>query len=168
MRSSCFESCVSTTIKSRTLTSSKGHVSTAIESRFSTTIESRISTLVKFMSPLDQCARTASVRAASSLSLPIHRVCLCYCNQFNSTLAKTIDNSPVQQYTDNQITTIFLGGFKQFKDTLTKTRIQTRSSSRLPLRRMPVRLQKVQIQPKSKVFRVSVNHGVSKTLEGVL
>jgi len=86
----------------------------------------------------------------------------------------------IQQYTNNQLraprrsglhiqtlTTIISGGFKELNSTLTKTKIQTRSSSRY-LRRLLVqsykRWCKKKIQSTSKL--VPVNREVLKTLEG--
>ena len=81
---------VFTSIKSHVSTTIESRVSTIIESCVSTTIESHVSTPLKFASPLHQYARTASMRAVFSHK---QRVCLYFCNQFNSILAKVIDNS---------------------------------------------------------------------------
>jgi len=89
-RFSYFKSRVSTAIKSHVSATIKSRVPMVIESRIFTIIESHFSTSVKFTSPLDRCAKIASMRAVFS---NIQGVCLCFCNQFNNTLTKATDNS---------------------------------------------------------------------------
>jgi len=63
---------------------------------------------------------------------------------------------------------IFSGGFKQFNSTLTKTIIQTGSSSR-PLKRLSVQSWEPKINWSPKYFKICPSlPRVSQTLEGVL
>ena len=63
--------------------------------------------------------------------------------------------------------TVFLGGFKQFNSTLTKTIIQTESSSG-HLKRLSVQSEKPEIdnEVQSVVKSIPINHGVSKNFGG--
>ena len=90
---------VSTAIKGRVLTTIKSCISNSnqeprlfsIESHVSMAIEGRVST------PLNSCLHLISITTTSMRCVftYIQRLCLFFCNQFNSTLTKAIDNSTV-------------------------------------------------------------------------
>ena len=82
----CPKSRVSTGIKSRTIES---RISTAIKNRVCATIKSHVSTPLKFTSPLNQCDNHICEGCVLSHT---RSMSLLY-NQFNSTLARAINNS---------------------------------------------------------------------------
>jgi len=114
--------------------------------------------------------------------LRLQDLCSAFTSASSSTLHwwKQMTIPLIQQYTNNQLralrrsglriqilTVIISGGFKEFNSTLTKTKIQTRSSSRY-LRRLP--LQSWELAARRKTQSISkpfpVNRGVLKTLDG--
>ena len=62
-----------------------------VQSRVLTSNEGRVFLSPRHPRPMTGASNATFVKAASSL--PIQRVCLYYRNQFNSILAKAIDNS---------------------------------------------------------------------------
>jgi len=106
----------------------------------------------------------ASMRVAFS---HIQEVCPYFCNQFNNILAKVIDNSTgliahrqtnqsslqVINWVSKTLVMIFPGDFKQFNSTFTKTRIQTRSSSK-HLERLSVQSWEPNINWSPKSFKI--------------
>jgi len=110
-----FKSRISATIKGRVSTMTKGCVSTTIKGRVSTTIKSCISNSNqeprlfsikshvsmaiegRVSTPLNSCLHLISIMTTSMRCAFTHiqRLCLFFCNQFNSTLKKAIDNSTV-------------------------------------------------------------------------
>jgi len=106
---------------------------------------------------------------------------LYFCNQFNSTLVKAVSDffgltehwHPAQNtdevWTAYLDTTIISDGFKEFNNALTKTKNPDKIKLRY-FRRLPT--QSWELVAKRKVQSVSksapINHGVLKTLKGVL
>jgi len=81
---------ISTFQESRLNKGQEGHVSTSIKSRVSSALRAASQPPLKFTSPLDQYDNRICESCVHSQT---HGVRPCFCNQFNSTLARAIDNS---------------------------------------------------------------------------
>ena len=109
---------------------------------------------------------TASIRVVFS---HIQGVCPCFCNLFNSTLARAIYNSTnstvhrqanqsswqALDWVSKILVTIFPGGFRQFNSILMKTTTQTGSNSR-HLTRLPGQSWEAEIQIILKYFQINL------------